>query len=76
MGISQNRLALAIHVQPIRISEIVRGKRAITADTALRFGRFFGTTADFWMRLQAAYDVDVARFEMDETLQNIEPHAA
>ena len=60
MGISQNRLALNIGVPARRINEIVLGKRGITADTALRLARFFGTSAQFWTGLQSQYDLDVA----------------
>jgi len=59
MGISQYRLALNIHVPARRINEIVLGKRGITADTALRLGKFFGNSARFWLNLQAQYDLDV-----------------
>src|SRR4030066_890942 len=59
VGISQNRLALNIGVPPRRINEIVLGKRGITADTALRLARFFGTSAEFWLGLQSQYDLDV-----------------
>ena len=58
LGLSQNRLARGIGVPPRRINEIVHGKRAITADTALRFSKFFGTTAQFWMNLQSHYELD------------------
>ncbi|GAA5193826.1 hypothetical protein GCM10023346_19770 [Arthrobacter gyeryongensis] len=51
---------MAIHVPPRRINEIVHGKRAITADTALRLGKYFGTSAQFWLNLQTHYDLDVA----------------
>lgn len=61
MGLSQSRLARALHVPIRRINEIVLGKRAVTADTALRLSRFFGTTARFWMNLQADYDLRTAR---------------
>ena len=61
MGISQNALARAIGVPPRRINEIVQGKRSITADTALRFGKFFGMEAQFWMNLQSHYDLEVAK---------------
>ncbi len=61
MALSQSRLARALHVSPRRINEIVLGKRAVTADTALRLSRFFGTTARFWMNLQADYDLRTAR---------------
>lgn len=61
LGISQNRLASDIDVPVSRIAEIVKGKRAITADTALRLGEYFGTTPDMWMNLQAGYDMRLAR---------------
>jgi addiction module HigA family antidote len=59
MGISQYRLAKDISVPARRINEIVHGKRAITADTALRLGRFFGTSAQFWLNLQSHFDLEV-----------------
>ncbi len=59
LGMSQHRLAKEISVHPRRINEIVHGKRSITADTALRLSRFFGTTAQFWMNLQTGYDLDM-----------------
>lgn len=68
LGLSQYRLALTIHVPPRRINEIVLGKRAISADTALRLGRFFGTSAQFWMNLQSRYDLEVAEDELGERL--------
>lgn len=60
MNLSQNRLAIDIGVDGRRINEIVLGKRAITADTALRLSRFFGNSPQFWMGLQTQYDLDVA----------------
>ncbi len=60
LGLSQYRVAQDIRVPPLRISEIVRRNRAVTADTAMRLGRYFGTTAGIWMRLQAQYDLEVA----------------
>ena len=60
MGISQYRLAKDISVPPRRINEIVHGKRSITADTALRLGRFFSISAKFWLNLQTRYDLEVA----------------
>lgn len=60
-GMSQYRLAKGLSVPPRRINEIVLGKRSITADTALRLARFFGTSDRFWLNLQAAYDLDVER---------------
>ena len=61
MDLSQYRLAKGIGVPPRRINEIVQGKRAITADTALRLGKFFGMEAQFWMNLQSHYDLEVAK---------------
>jgi addiction module HigA family antidote len=60
MSLSQNRLAVSIGVPPRRINEIVLGKRSVSADTALRLARFFGTSAQFWLGLQSDYDLDVA----------------
>lgn len=60
MGLSQNRLALDIRVPARRINEIVLGKRRITADTALRLARYFGTSPQFWLGLQMDYDLDIA----------------
>lgn len=67
MGITQYRLAKSIHVHPRRINEIIQGKRAITADTAIRLSRFFGTTARFWMNLQTSYALDKAWAIIGET---------
>lgn len=61
LGLSQYRVAAGITVPPRRINEIVLGKRAVSADTALRLARFFGTSDRFWLNLQAAYDLDVER---------------
>lgn len=60
LGLSQNRLAIAIGVHARRVNEIVHGKRGVTADTALRFARFFGNSPEFWLGLQNQYDLDVA----------------
>ena len=70
MGISQNRLALNIGVPARRINEIVLGKRGITADTALRLAKFFGTSAEFWLGLQAQYDLDITAEELGERLEH------
>ena len=59
-GITQNKLAVAIGVPPRRINEIVHGKRAVTQDMALRLGKYFGVSAQFWLNLQTQYDLDVA----------------
>ena len=77
LALSQNRLAREIKVPPRRINEIVLGKRAITADTALRLGKFFGTTAQFWLNLQDQYDLEEARLGIANILENeIHPLAA
>ena len=60
LGLTQYRLAKSIAVPPRRINDLVHGKRAITADTALRLARFFGNSAQFWMNLQSRYDLEVA----------------
>ena len=64
LGLSQYRLAQDLGVSPLRINQIVHGKRAVTADTALRLARYFGTSANVWMRLQARYDLEVAEVEI------------
>lgn len=69
MNLSQNRLALSIGVDARRINEIVLGKRRVTADTALRLSRFFGTSPQFWMGLQSDYDLDVAEDELGNRLE-------
>jgi addiction module HigA family antidote len=68
MNLSQNRLAIDIGVDARRINEIVLGKRAITADTALRLSRFFGNSPQFWMGLQTQYDLDVAEDQLGKRL--------
>jgi addiction module HigA family antidote len=72
MGISQNALARATGVPPRRINEIVLGKRALTADTALRLAVFFGTSEGFWLGLQADYDLEEARLGMSKELLRVE----
>jgi antitoxin HigA-1 len=77
MGISQNRIAREISVPPRRINEIVHGNRAVTADTALRLARYFGTSEEFWMGLQADYDLEEARGKLGNRLaQQVRAHAA
>ncbi len=73
MGLSQYRLAKEIGVPAQRISEIVAGKRAITADTDLRLCRFFGLSNGYWLRAQVAYDTEVAEDALAETLAKIKP---
>lgn len=63
LGLSANALAIALRVPVTRISEIVRERRGITADTALRLARYFGTTPDYWMKMQMTYDLAVASRE-------------
>ena len=71
MGISQNKLARDILVPPRRINEIVLGKRAITADTALRLARYFGSNENFWLGLQDDYDLEKANKKMGTALNQI-----
>lgn len=68
MGISQYRLAKDISVTPRRINEIVHGTRAVTADTALRLSRYFGTSERFWLNLQTQYDIEVEKDRLGDTL--------
>lgn len=72
-GITQHKLAVAVGVPPRRINEIVHGKRRITADTALRLGRYFGMSAQFWINLQARYDLEVEMDMLGDSLDSIEP---
>ena len=76
LGISMNKLSLALHVPVTRIAEIVHGRRSITSDTALRLARYFNTSARFWLNLQAAYDLDVAedklRPEIERAVQPLD----
>lgn len=77
MGISQNRIARDIGVPPRRINEIIHGKRAVTADTALRLARFFGVSEQFWMGLQADFELEEARNRLGTRLQReVRTHAA
>jgi len=69
LGLSMNKLALAIRVPATRIADLVHEKRAISSVTALRLARYFGTTPDFWMNLQARYDLDVAEDAAGETVK-------
>ena len=70
-GLSAKRLAEVIEAPPNRLYQILAGKRSITADTALRLGRYFGTTPDFWMSLQTAYELDLARQRMGAAIERI-----
>ena len=76
MSVTQHRLAMAIAVPPRRINEIVHGKRGITADTALRLARYFGTSERFWLNLQSRYELELGRDRLAATLNQIEPLAA
>ncbi len=77
MGLSQNRLALRIGVHARRINEIVLGKRRITAETALRLARYFGTSPQMWLGLQSDYDLDVASDQLGDRLVNeVKTHKA
>src|SRR5271167_1424825 len=73
LGVSQYRLAVAIGVPPRRINEIVHGKRRISANTALRLARYFGTTERFWLNLQSRYDLEIERDQLLSTLDEIKP---
>jgi addiction module HigA family antidote len=68
LGMTQYRLAQELGVTPIRISQIVKGQRAITVDTAMRLARYFGTSADVWLRMQVRYDLEVAQSQLSERI--------
>ena len=72
-GITQNRVAVAIGVPPRRINEIVHGARGISADTALRLSKYFGTSAEFWLNLQTHYELDLAQDRAAEQIALITP---
>src|SRR5271169_6827534 len=71
LGVTQHRLAVYVGVPPRRINEIVHGKRRITADTALRMARYFGTSGRFWMNLQGRNDLEVERDRLLDTVEEI-----
>jgi addiction module HigA family antidote len=73
LGVTQHRLAISIGVPPRRINEIVHGKRRITADTALRLSRFFGTTDRFWLNLQTRFDLETGKDHLGAALDAIHP---
>lgn len=75
-GITQHRLAVSIGVPPRRINEIVHGKRAITADTALRLGRYFGVEPQFWLNLQTRYEIELAQERDADQFDAIQPLVA
>ena len=77
LELTASRLAIELRVPVTRVNDIVRGKRAITADTALRLARYFGTTPQFWMNLQTNYDLELAQDEHGmEIAERIRPHRA
>lgn len=77
LGMSQYALARALKITPARLGEIVRGKRAITPDTALRLSRYFGTSAEFWVGMQAHYDLERARDSLTGAIEReVAPRAA
>ena len=77
LGLSANALALALRVPATRIGAIVKGERAVTADTALRLARFFGASAEFWLNLQAMHDLTKARCETGAEIErDVQPRAA
>jgi antitoxin HigA-1 len=71
IGLSAKRLADMIEVPPNRLYQLLAGKRSMTADTALRLGQYFGMTADFWMNLQSAYELDLARQQTGKAIERI-----
>lgn len=73
LGVTQHRLAVSIGVPPRRINEIVHGRRRITADTALRLARYFGTTDRFWLNLQTRFDLEVEKDNLGDKLEAIRP---
>jgi addiction module HigA family antidote len=77
LGLAVNRLAIELQVPATRVNDIVRGKRAISADTALRLSRFFGTTPQFWMNLQTNYELEMAQDARGTQIADrIRPHQA
>ena len=71
LGLSAKKLADVIEVPPNRLYQLLAGKRNVTADTALRLGRYFGMSADFWMNLQSAYELDLAREQVGPAIERI-----
>ena len=76
LELSSHALARAIGVTPARVNDIANEKRGITADTALRLGRYFGTTPDIWINLQKRFELETARRELGKSLDQIQPRAA
>ena len=69
LGLTMNQFAKALHVPPNRITAIIKGTRGITAETALRLARYFGTSVEMWMNLQAQYEIEVARDEFEAVIR-------
>ena len=76
LELTKYRLAKDIGVPPTRIQDIIDGKRGISADTALRLSRYFGTSAELWLNLQNGYELELARMQLGEGLERIQPRAA
>jgi len=76
LGMSARALAAEINVTPARVSDIIAGRRGVTADTALRLGRYFGTTAQVWLNLQTNYDLVKTSVELADAIDEISPRAA
>ena len=76
LGMSARALASEINVTPARVSDIIAGRRGVTADTALRLGRYFGTTAQLWLNLQSQFDLVTTSRELADSLAEIHPRAA
>lgn len=75
LALTKYRLAKDIGVPPTRIQDIIDGKRGISADTALRLGRYFGTSAELWMGLQDGYELELARVQLREVLEQVKPRS-
>jgi addiction module HigA family antidote len=73
LGVTQHHLAISISVPPRRINEIVHGKRRVTADTALRLARYFGSSDRFWLNLQTRYDLELEKDHLGAALEHIRP---
>jgi addiction module HigA family antidote len=69
LGLTMNQFAKALHVPPNRITALIKGTRGITAETALRLARYFGTSVEMWMNLQAHYEIEVARDEFEAVIR-------
>ncbi len=76
LNLTKYRLAKDIGVPPTRIQDVIDGKRGISADTALRLGRYFGTSAELWMNLQNGYELELARMQLGEVLEQLKPREA